>query len=83
MTLLPTKADVDGAPMEPLHPALHVPARGVAPFTRSVVLTAHSAIERHRATVTTALIVILAFVVSIHFPDHGVPVHGIFHHPPR
>jgi hypothetical protein len=44
---------------------------------------AHAFIKRHRATVTTALIVILAFAVSIHFPDHGVPVHRLFDHPPR
>jgi len=69
--------------MEPLNPALDVPAHGVATFTRSVGFTVHSAIERHRATVTTALIVVLAFAVSIHFPNHGVPIHGPFHHPPR
>jgi hypothetical protein len=70
--------------MEPLNPALDAPTRGIAGFTRSAGLTAHSAIERHRVTVTTALIVILAFVVSIHFPDHhGLPIHGLFHHPPR
>jgi hypothetical protein len=78
-----TKADVDGCPMEALNPALDAPARGAAAFIRSVGLTVHSAIEHHRATVTTALIVILAFVVSIHFPDHGLPIHGPFHHPPR
>jgi hypothetical protein len=68
--------------MEPLSPAL-APARGVTAFTRFAWLTTHSAIERHRATVTTVLIVILVFVVSIHFPDHGVPAHSPFHHPPR
>lgn len=72
-----------GAAMEPFNPTLDAPARGVADFTRSVGLTAHRAIERHRATVTTALIVLLAFVVSIHFPDHGVPIRGLVQHPPR
>ena len=83
MTLLLTKAEVDGCPMEPLNPALDAPARGVTAFTRSVELTAHRVIERHRATVMTALIVILAFAVSIHFPDHGVPMDSLFHHSPK
>jgi hypothetical protein len=69
--------------MEHLNPALDAPARGVAAFTRCAALTAHNAIERHRATVPTALIVILAFVLSIHFREHGVAIHGLFHHPPR
>lgn len=69
--------------MELFNPALDAPAIGVATFTRSVRFSARSAIDRHRATVTTALIVILAFVVSIHFPNHGVPIHGPFRHPPR
>jgi hypothetical protein len=72
-----------GAAMEPFNPALDAPTRGVADLSRSIGLTAHRAVERHRATVTTALIVLLAFVVSIHFPDHGVPTHGLFHHSPR
>jgi len=69
--------------MEPLNPALNVPARGVTTFTGSAGIVAHRFIERHRATLTTALIVILAFAVSIHFPDHGVPINSLVHHPPR
>jgi hypothetical protein len=70
--------------MEPLNPALDAPARGVTIFTQSAGLMAHRFIERHRATVTTALIIILAFAVSVHFPGHGVPTYGgPFHHPPR
>jgi hypothetical protein len=69
--------------MESLNPALDAPARGLEAFTRSVWLMARGFIERRRATVTTALIVILMFAVSIHFPDHGVPMNGLFHHPPR
>jgi hypothetical protein len=45
---------------------------------------AHGFIERYRATVTTALIVILALAVAIHCPDHGVAAYnGAAHHPPR
>ena len=78
-----TNAEVDGCPMGPLNPALDAPARGVAAFARSVELAAHRVIERHRARVTITLIVILVFAVSIHFPDHGVPINSLAHHPPR
>jgi hypothetical protein len=32
----------------------------------------HRIIDRHGATLNTALILVLAFVVAIHCPDHGV-----------
>jgi hypothetical protein len=69
--------------MEPLNAALDAPARGVTTFTGSAGLVVHRFIERHRATVTTVLIVMLAFAVSIHFPDHGVPINSLVHHAPR
>jgi hypothetical protein len=70
--------------MEPLIPALDAPARGVTTFTQSAGLMAHGFIERHKVTVTTALFIVLAFAVSIHFPGHGAPMYsGPFHHPPR
>ena len=72
-----------GCPMEPLNATLDAPARGVTTFTGSAGHVVHRFIERHRATVTTVLIVILAFVVSIHFPDHGVPTNTLVHHSPR
>jgi len=75
---------VDAQPMEPLIPALDAPARGVTTVTQSAGLMAHHFIERHRATITTALIIVLVFAVSIHFTGHGVPMYGgPFHHPPR
>jgi hypothetical protein len=82
MTLLPTKAEADGCLVEPLSPAL-VLERGVAAFTRSAGLTAHRTIDRYRATFMTALIVILLFAVSVHLPDHGVPVQSVFHRAAR
>ena len=69
--------------MEPLNPALNGPGAWCRSFHSTAGLMAHGDIERPRATVTTELIVILVFAVSIHFPDHGVPIHSLLRHPPR
>jgi hypothetical protein len=63
--------------------ALEAPAHGIPSVFAPVAIKLHGIFDRHRATVMTALIVILAFAVSIHFPDHGAAIHGPFAHPPR
>lgn len=54
--------------MNSLNPTVHVPLHGVRYQGPSFVQVAHRAIKRHRVTILTVLIVVLAFTVSIHFP---------------
>jgi len=46
----------------------------VAPTSVShpLVLRVHEVIDRHGVTLNTGLILVLAFLVAIHCPDHGV-----------
>ena len=74
---------VDAQHMEPMIPALDAPARGVTTFTQSAGLKTHGFIERYRATIMTAVIIIMAFAVSIHFSDHGVGLNHLARHAPR
>jgi hypothetical protein len=64
-------------------PALDAPASGVTTFTQSAGIMTHGFIEHYRATIVTTLVIVLAFAVSIHFPDHGVPLDHLAHHTPR
>jgi hypothetical protein len=58
--------------MEPPNPTLDVTARLVKASSRSRSRGLHAFIERHRVTLITALILILAMAVALHLPDHGV-----------
>ena len=58
--------------MEPTNATLEASIDDVPSVTRPVVLMVHRIIDRHGATLNTALILVLAFVVAIHCPDHGV-----------
>jgi hypothetical protein len=55
--------------MDSLNPTVHVPIQGVTSRGRSFVQVTHRAIERYRVTIVTALIIVLAFAIAIHFPD--------------
>jgi hypothetical protein len=55
--------------MDLLNLRVDVPKHGIAARGRSFAQVAHRAIERYQATVLTALIVVLAFAVAIHFPN--------------
>jgi hypothetical protein len=55
--------------MDFLNPTVATPIQGVATHRRSFVQAAHRAIERHRATTLTALIIVLTFAIATHFPD--------------
>lgn len=57
--------------MDSLNPTVHVPIHGVTSRGWSFVQVTHRAIERYRATIITALIVVLAFAVAIHFPSQA------------
>jgi hypothetical protein len=60
--------------VEPTNATLDVSVDAIPSATRPVVLGVHHIIDRHAATLNTALILVLAFVVAIHCPDHGVAV---------
>jgi hypothetical protein len=60
--------------VEPTNATLDVSVDAIPSVTRPFVLRVHRVIDRHGATLNTALILILAFVVAIHCPDHGVSV---------
>jgi hypothetical protein len=55
--------------MDVLNPTVATTIHRVAPHRRSFVEAAHRAIERYRATILTALIIVLAFAIAIHLPD--------------
>jgi hypothetical protein len=55
--------------MDSLNPTVHVPIHGVTARGQSFVQVSHRAIERYRATILTALIIVLAFAVAIHTPS--------------
>lgn len=62
--------------MDRLNPTLDVSARLVEASARQGSRRMHAFIERHRATLITALLLILAVAVAMHLPDHGaVGVH--------
>jgi hypothetical protein len=65
--------------VEPTSATLEAQIHGIPSVNRPVVLRVHSIIDRHGATLNTALILVLAFVVSIHFPGHGVAVYHSSH----
>ncbi|HEY5250906.1 MAG TPA: hypothetical protein VIJ09_04570 [Acidimicrobiales bacterium] len=58
--------------MESPSPTLDVSARLVDASARSGIGRVHAIIERHRVTLITVLILILATAVAMHMPDHGV-----------
>ena len=63
--------------MDSLNPTVHVPIHDVTTRCRSFVQVTHRAIERYRVTILTALIIVLAFAVAIHFPSQ---VSTLSHH---
>jgi hypothetical protein len=65
--------------VEPTSATLEAQIHGIPSVIRPVVLRVHSIIDRHGATLNTALILVLAFAVSIHFPGHGVAVYHTSH----
>jgi len=60
--------------VEPTDTTLDTSLDAIPSVTHPVVLRVHNIIDRHGATMNTALILVLAFVVAIHCPDHGVAV---------
>ena len=60
--------------VEPTNATLDVSVDAIPSVARPVVLRVHNIIDRYGATLNTALILVLAFVVAIHCPDHGVAV---------
>ena len=60
--------------VEPTNAILDVSVDAIPSVTRPFVLRVRTIIDRHGATLNTALILVLAFVVAIHCPANGVPV---------